>query len=202
MKDEWYDNVSVRTRNLLANLYGPALPSADKVKQDIADGVLAIRNKPFTFNEVRIHNFGIKARNELMKVLGVEAMVTGRAFDRQVGGEHYKHLKIQPTEFIERNGLSFLEGCVVKRICRHRGKNGREDLEKAKHEIDMLIELNYPQGDNDEPTQGQSHAEGSEGDERGTHTSVSPEHERGYTLHATDLAKGRQGAVLPVVPRS
>lgn len=61
----------------------------------------------------------------------------------QVGGSHYKGFVIQPVEFIEKNGLSFLEGCIIKRICRHAGKNGIEDLEKAKHEIDMLIDLYY-----------------------------------------------------------
>ena len=65
------------------------------------------------------------------------------SFDTQVGGTHYKDFAIQPAEFIERNKLSFLEGCIIKRICRHSKKNGLEDLLKAKHEIDMLIELYY-----------------------------------------------------------
>lgn len=60
----------------------------------------------------------------------------------QIGGDHYKSLAIQPAEFAERNGLSFLEGCVVKRLCRwRRGGKGREDLLKARHEIDLLLEL-------------------------------------------------------------
>lgn len=63
--------------------------------------------------------------------------------DVQVGGGHYKDFEIQPVEFITRNKLGFLEGCVIKRICRFRAKNGREDLEKIKHEIDLLIELEY-----------------------------------------------------------
>jgi hypothetical protein len=61
--------------------------------------------------------------------------------DVQVGGNHYKGFKIQPVEFIEKNELSFLEGCVIKRICRWKNKNGIEDLEKAKHEIDLMISL-------------------------------------------------------------
>jgi len=64
------------------------------------------------------------------------------ALNNQVGGSHYKLLPIQPVEFIEKNNLSFLEGCVIKRICRWKNKNGIEDLEKAKHEIDLLIQLN------------------------------------------------------------
>lgn len=63
------------------------------------------------------------------------------ALTRQVAGDHYHRLKIQPVEFITANNLSFLEGCVVKRICRWRNKNGIEDLQKAIHEIQLLIEL-------------------------------------------------------------
>jgi len=67
------------------------------------------------------------------------------ALDVQIGGDHYKNMEIQPIEFITRNKLGFIEGCVIKRICRHAAKNGVEDLRKAKHEIDVLIELRYGQ---------------------------------------------------------
>lgn len=63
----------------------------------------------------------------------------------QVGGDHYKDCKIQPVQFIEANGLQFLEGCVVKRVTRHdkpTGK-GRQDIEKAIHELQLLLELRY-----------------------------------------------------------
>jgi len=63
------------------------------------------------------------------------------ALKTQVGGSHYKEFAIQPAEFIEKNGLSFLAGCVVKRMCRWQDKDGLRDLEKAKHEIDLLIEI-------------------------------------------------------------
>jgi len=63
------------------------------------------------------------------------------ALSRQEGGGHYKNLAIQPVEFIHANDLSFLEGCVIKRICRWRSKNGIEDLRKAIHEIELMIEL-------------------------------------------------------------
>ena len=65
------------------------------------------------------------------------------ALSTQIGGEHYKKYAIQPVEFITKNKLGFLEGCVIKRICRYEDKNGLEDLKKAKHEIDLLIELKY-----------------------------------------------------------
>ncbi len=61
--------------------------------------------------------------------------------DKQVGGEHYRKRAIQPVEYIHANNLGFLEGCVIKRITRWRDKNGFEDLEKIKHEIDLLMEL-------------------------------------------------------------
>lgn len=63
------------------------------------------------------------------------------ALDRQVGGSHYKDFKIQPVEFIHANNLGFLEGCIIKRICRWRAKDGIRDLEKIKHEVDLLIQL-------------------------------------------------------------
>jgi len=59
----------------------------------------------------------------------------------QVGGGHYKDKKIQPVEFIHANNLGFLEGCIVKRITRWREKNGIQDLEKIKHEVDLLIAM-------------------------------------------------------------
>ncbi len=63
------------------------------------------------------------------------------ALDVQVAGSHYKDMKIQPVEFIHANKLGFLEGCIIKRICRWRAKDGIKDLEKIKHEVDLLIEL-------------------------------------------------------------
>jgi hypothetical protein len=65
------------------------------------------------------------------------------ALDTQVAGSHYQ-MAIQPVEFITRNNLTFLEGCVIKRVCRHRRKAGKEDLLKAIHELQLMIELEYP----------------------------------------------------------
>jgi len=63
------------------------------------------------------------------------------AFDTQVGGSHYKDMAIQPVEFIQKNRLGFIEGNIVKYICRWRGKNGIDDLRKVRHYIDILIEM-------------------------------------------------------------
>lgn len=67
------------------------------------------------------------------------------SLDTQIGGDHYKELSIQPIEYILANKLGFCEGNVVKYITRYKSKNGLEDLKKAKHYIDMLIE-NYSEG--------------------------------------------------------
>lgn len=65
-----------------------------------------------------------------------------KALKNQVGGEHYKDYVIQPIEFIYYNNIPFLEANVIKYIVRWQEKNGVQDLEKAKHYIDLLIELN------------------------------------------------------------
>jgi hypothetical protein len=65
-----------------------------------------------------------------------------RASDEQIGGDHYKGMTIQPAVFCEHNGLSMLESNVVKRMCRWKTKGAPlKDLTKAKHEIDLLIEI-------------------------------------------------------------
>ena len=66
------------------------------------------------------------------------------ALSVQEGGSHYKDLKIQPVEFIHANGIGFFEGNVIKYVTRWRAKNGVEDLKKAKHYIDLLIDLEAP----------------------------------------------------------
>jgi hypothetical protein len=63
------------------------------------------------------------------------------ALDTQVAGDHYKSMVIQPVEFITRNKLGFLEGNAIKYLSRWRHKNGRQDLQKAIHCIELLIEM-------------------------------------------------------------
>lgn len=61
----------------------------------------------------------------------------------QVGGDHYRSMAIQPVEFIERNGLDFLAGNVVKYVSRHKTKNGAADIRKAMHYCQLILELQY-----------------------------------------------------------
>lgn len=59
----------------------------------------------------------------------------------QYGGNHYKDLAIQPVQYIHANGIGYFEGNVIKYVTRWRAKNGIADLQKAKHYIELLIDL-------------------------------------------------------------
>jgi hypothetical protein len=61
---------------------------------------------------------------------------------KQIGGSHYKTMAIQPIEYSHQNGLSFIAGCIVKRLSRYNHPTGKglEDIEKALHELDILID--------------------------------------------------------------
>ena len=65
------------------------------------------------------------------------------AYKKQIGGRHYMDMVMQPSEFINNNKLQFAEGNAIKYICRHANKGEVQDLEKAKHYIDMIIERDY-----------------------------------------------------------
>lgn len=73
-----------------------------------------------------------------------EDFLKDNVLNTQVGGNHYKDMKIQPVVFCHENGLGICESNVIKYICRHKSKNGIEDLKKARHYIDLLINLEYP----------------------------------------------------------
>ena len=66
---------------------------------------------------------------------------TLKATDKQIGGTHYTSFKIQPIEFISKNNLSFIQGCIIKYICRFDKKNGVEDLDKIIHYCELQKEL-------------------------------------------------------------
>ena len=74
------------------------------------------------------------------------------ALETQVGGGHYKDMKIQPVEFIHANKIPFIEGNAITYICRHRLKGGAQDIRKAIHMLEQLIELEY----SDAPTNEES----------------------------------------------
>ena len=57
----------------------------------------------------------------------------------------YKKYEIQPSLFINKNKILFAEGNAIKYICRHQDKGKKQDLLKAIHYIQMIIERDYDQ---------------------------------------------------------
>ena len=63
--------------------------------------------------------------------------------DKQVGGDHYRVLAVQPIEYITKNKLDWCEGNIVKYITRHSIKGGKEDIKKVIHYAELLLQLKY-----------------------------------------------------------
>lgn len=65
------------------------------------------------------------------------------SLNTQVGGEHYKKNKIQPIEFIYANNIPFMEANCIKYLCRHKDKNGAQDIRKVIHYCQLILKLEY-----------------------------------------------------------
>lgn len=100
------------------------------VERMVECGDIVVRGNPGTFF----------ARN--FKLVGREENDTDDVAPLAIqhGGTHYKKLKIQPVEYIMANGIPYMEGNVIKYCTRWRDKGGIEDLKKAKHYLEILIE--------------------------------------------------------------
>jgi hypothetical protein len=69
--------------------------------------------------------------------------MTYDTLNKQVDGNHYSKMKVQPAYFINENNLPFAEGNAIKYICRHKQKGKKKDIEKAIHYLEMIIERDY-----------------------------------------------------------
>ena len=69
--------------------------------------------------------------------------MTSKVWDKQHGGSHYQKYKIQPSKFVVENELLYPEGCAIKYINRHRDKGKKQDILKAIHFLEMIIERDY-----------------------------------------------------------
>jgi hypothetical protein len=65
------------------------------------------------------------------------------ALDKQEGGGHYKQMKIQPVEYICENNIPYCEANVIKYVSRHREKNGAQDIRKAIHYLELILQMQY-----------------------------------------------------------
>ena len=96
-------------------------------------------------------NFGVYNTNAALgyiepltgKLISDKVYAANNATSEQVGGSHYKDMKIQPIEFIHKNNIPFMEGNIIKYICRHRNKNKAEDIKKVIHYCKLILELEY-----------------------------------------------------------
>ena len=66
-----------------------------------------------------------------------------KVWDKQHGGSHYQKYKIQPSKFVVENELLYPEGCAIKYIIRHRDKGKKQDILKAIHFLEMILERDY-----------------------------------------------------------
>ena len=69
--------------------------------------------------------------------------MTSKVYKKQIGGNHYRNMVVQPSEFVNKNRLLFAEASAIKYICRHAAKGKQEDIHKAIHYLDMLLERDY-----------------------------------------------------------
>lgn len=69
------------------------------------------------------------------------------ANDRQVGGNHYSSKPMQVWDFILANDIGFMEGNIIKYVARWKDKGGLDDLLKAQHYLEKLIEVNSAKSD-------------------------------------------------------
>ena len=69
--------------------------------------------------------------------------MTSKAYKKQIGGSHYQNMVMQPSEFINKNKLPFAEGAAIKYICRHAAKGKEQDIHKAIHYLEMILDRDY-----------------------------------------------------------
>ena len=93
-------------------------------------------------DDVRPHGVEVISTSSAIETKGLDKNPVSPLM-QQYGGNHYKGLAIEPVEYAYKNNLDFFQGNVVKYITRFRDKNGLEDLKKAKHFIDLLIQFEY-----------------------------------------------------------
>lgn len=149
-------------KNFVARLMGTKYKSGtyiglpDTVKNQLAvDWLVEVLNADYkdithsacVLRPVRIASYDVKSACDNIRLIvvveqldGSEQKTPDSALDKQVGGGHYKSMKIQPVDFITANNIGYVEGNIIKYVCRYKNKNGVEDLKKAQHYLQMLIE--------------------------------------------------------------
>lgn len=125
----------------MSRTYGVEVGGHYEVETRSADGWLTLKNVLGVWGE---SEFVLSERKST--ATASDSYNTKSALKQQTGGNHYKGMKIQPVEFIHANNIGYMEGNVIKYITRWQLKNGLEDLNKAKHYIELLIEMEKTNG--------------------------------------------------------
>ena len=140
----------------------PNLNSAMYVK--LEDGTIILSHEPNYYNwtgagldRVVAYQYALHAREDTeerppcppprTQMRDLRERKESTPLEKQIDGDHYKFQPIQPVEYNHVNGLGFCEGSVVKYVSRWRRKGGIKDLQKAKHFLELLIELERKQQD-------------------------------------------------------
>ena len=110
----------------------------------MSDGMSDIREAERD-DVIRKSLYGEQILNNPSLKAGVYAQMDARdnALKKQIGGSHYADMAIQPVEFITANNIGFLEGNIIKYVCRHHAKNGAQDIKKAIHYCELLLQTKY-----------------------------------------------------------
>ena len=122
----------------------------DWTPKQVADACCTTRNRVYQvmhYAKKSGERKMLKLKRKMTMLKPVQAQVVNAnpiatANDRQVGGTHYKDKAIQPWDYIASNKLGYLEGNIIKYVSRWQDKGGIEDLRKARHYLDKLIEVN------------------------------------------------------------
>lgn len=85
----------------------------------------------------------VEIANEVYRNNILQCIQEDTAYSTQIGGNHYKDMKIQPVEFCMKNNLNYCQSSAIKYICRYKNKNGEQDLDKAIHFIQLLKQIEY-----------------------------------------------------------
>lgn len=113
------------------------------VEQAFDDECVIYKDDPEEGFWVKNSEIELIAKASVVKVEGSKELKPQSALDKQVSGNHYKDCGIQPIEYIHANGLSYLEGNVIKYTTRHSKKNGKQDILKAIHYLELILEMEY-----------------------------------------------------------
>jgi hypothetical protein len=151
---ESFDNMIVRTvindmhkgrNDILGQI--PTIGKQPLVKEKVPKSAHQLKSEAESNFPKEVASFYIGASTSnnppMSTATGAEHSMGFSALSSQIAGTHYKDMPIQPVEFIQKNHIGFIEGNIIKYICRYKNKNGAEDLKKVMHYAELLLELEY-----------------------------------------------------------